>query len=359
MNRSNIRVTPAIPRTRLPILITGLAGVPGYNLFPYLRKRFPGQVFAQRRSDHWTLCGDGVLASDMEDSDQLKELLDTHEFACVVNCGGSCALKSCELDPQMAYRVNVSGVENLLRQLEGSSIRLVHLSIDLVYSGVGSGGYVESDPTDPVTMYGKTMVMAEELIQRERSDAAILRISLPMGMSFNGHAGAIDWIQNRFKNGRPATLYFDEIRTPTYCDCLNLAIERVIGSDLSGIYHAGGTRRLSLYQIAQIVNRVGGYDPHLLKGCNRIEAGPMPPRAGDVTMNSSRFNEALQDQLFDPWPLDDRWVPTHREWHFDRENGLPGSKELLAQVLYSNERRPTVDATDFSTLRPQRTNAGR
>ena len=36
-----------------------------------------------------------------------------------------------------------------------------------------------------------------------------------------GHAGAIDWIQSRFKKGRPATLYFDEVRTPTYTDCLN------------------------------------------------------------------------------------------------------------------------------------------
>ena len=38
-----------------------------------------------------------------------------------------------------------------------------------------------------------------------------------------------------------------------------------------------GRVRLTLYQIGQIVNRVGGYDPHLLKGCPRREAGPIPP----------------------------------------------------------------------------------
>ena len=47
-----------------------------------------------------------------------------------------------------------------------------------------------------------------------------------MGVSFNGHAGAIDWIQSRFKHRRPATLYFDEVRTPTYTDCLNPLFER-------------------------------------------------------------------------------------------------------------------------------------
>ena len=99
-----------------------------------------------------------------------------------------------------------------------------------------------------------------------------------MGISFNGHAGAIDWIQSRFKKSKPATLYFDEIRTPTYTDCLNELCEVVLASDLTGLYHAGGPRRLSLYNIAQIINRVGGYDPKLLLGCPRIEAGPIPPR---------------------------------------------------------------------------------
>jgi dTDP-4-dehydrorhamnose reductase len=169
-------------------------------------------------------------------------------------------------------------------------------------------------------------------------EACILRISLPMGVSFNGHAGAIDWIQSRFKKGRPATLYFDEIRTPAYTDCLNRLYERVLASDLAGIYHAGGPRALSLYQIAQIVNRVGGYDPHLLMGCPRREAGPVPPRAGNVAMNSRALAEALDDEPLDPWPYDPTLVPAHRDWHHDR-GGTAGSRELLARILYRNPRR--------------------
>ena len=145
---------------------------------------------------------------------------------------------------------------------------------------------METDPPDPVTVYGKTMVEAEQLILERRPDACIGRISLPMGVSFNGHAGAIDWIQNRFKQGKPATLYYDEIRTPTYVECLNEVVEALLENDCRGLLHLGGPRRLSLNEIAQIVNRVGGYDPNLLRGCYRIEAGPIPPRAGNVAMQS-------------------------------------------------------------------------
>jgi dTDP-4-dehydrorhamnose reductase len=159
-----------------------------------------------------------------------------------------------------------------------------------------------------------------------------------MGISFNGHAGAIDWIQSRFKKGRPATLYFDEVRTPAYTDCLNRLYERVLANDLCGVYHAGGPRPLSLYEIAQVINRVGGYDPNLLMGCPRREAGPIPPRAGDVTMDSRALAEALDDEPLLAWPYDESLVPTHRAWHYERD-GEPGSRELLAQVLYRNPRR--------------------
>lgn len=331
-----IAALPEPAEFRLPLLLTGIAGVAGFNAFEYFRARYPGQVIATRRKDNWPLSGDGIVPCDGDDRDGLRRLFDRHGFQSVLNCEGTCKLKSCELDPAMATRINVESVRALLDSIAGKTTRLVHLSIDLVYSGTKAGGHVETDPPDPVTIYGKTMVDAEELILRERPDAAVLRISLPMGVSFNGHAGAIDWIQSRFKKGKPATLYFDEVRTPTYCDCLNELFETVLASKLSGLYHAGGSRKLSLYQIAQIVNRVGGYDPEHLMGCLRHEAGPMPPRAGDVTLDSGKLIDALGYDPFVPWPLHEEFAPTHRDWHRER-SGEAGSPELLARVLY---RRP-------------------
>lgn len=323
----------------LPLLITGIAGVAGYNALAYFQSRYPGQVIGIRQLDNWRLGGPGIVACNAEDRDGLAELFRQYRFASVLDCAGNCALKSCELDPAMAWRINVEGVENLVGCVADSGARLVHLSIDLVFSGNGDGRHIEDDPTDPVTVYGKTMVAAEEVIASSLPGAATLRISLPMGVSFNGHAGAIDWIQSRFKKSKPATLYFDEVRTPTYTDCLNRLCEDVLASDVAGLYHAGGPRSLSLYEIAQIVNRVGGYDPRHLHGCPRIQAGPVPPRAGNVSMDSSRLAAAVGYQPFHPWPYDERFVPTHRDWHFERSDDWLGSPELLAQVLYRNPQR--------------------
>lgn len=330
------------PPPPLPLLVTGVAGVAGYNAFHYFRHKYGEAVIGTRRSDNWPLAGEGIVACDVDDREGMLRLVEQYGIRSVLNCEGTCKLKSCELDPVMARRINVAGVLNLLEAVQNAGARLVHLSIDLVYSGTKGEAYVESDPTDPVTVYGKTMAEAEGLIQSLMPTACILRISLPMGISFNGHAGAIDWIQSRFKKQKPATLYFDEVRTPTYTDCMNRLFASVLAGDLAGLYHAGGPRRLSLYQIAQIVNRVGGYDPDHLMGCLRHQAGPIPPRAGDVSLDSSRLTAALGFEPFDPWPLDDAWVPTHRDWHRERPAGERGSPELLAGVLYRNPRRPLL-----------------
>lgn len=321
-------------KPRLPLLITGATGVAGYNALHYFRKRNPGQVYATRPHKTWRFGGDGIVALDAEDAAGMRALFARHRFGTVLNCVGNCALKSCELDPAMAWQVNVASARAVAEGARKHGSRLVHLSSDLVFSGTRCGNHVETDPVDPVTIYGKTMVESETVIQAVDPDAAILRISLPMGPSFNKHAGAIDWIQSRFRAGRPATLYFDEVRSCTYVADLNRVFERFLGGNQSGIYHLGGPRAMTLYQIGQIVNRVGGYDPHLLKGCPRAHAGPIPPRAGNVSMCSDKLITSLGGNPFHPWPLGDDLFPTDRLWHYHRPADECGCPQWIAERLY-------------------------
>jgi dTDP-4-dehydrorhamnose reductase len=319
----------------LPLLITGVSGVAGWNALPYFRRRFPGRVVGVRPTATARLVGDGVVGLDTEDRPGLHALFERWRFRSVLNCTGNCALKSCELDPAMARRTNVDSAANLAEAARRFGARLVHLSSDLVFSGKGEGGYAETDPVDPVTVYGKTMARGEAAVREIDPSAAVLRVSLPMGPSFNGHAGAIDWIQSRFWAGRPATLYFDEVRSCTYVDDLNRVFARFLAADFAGLYHCGGPRPMTLYQIAQVVNRVGGYAPRLLHGCPRRDAGPVPPRAGNVTMDGGELRAALGGEAFRPWPAGDELLPTDREWHYRRPPGWPGSPALLAARLYT------------------------
>ena len=337
-SRSQSRELDASQPPPLPLLITGVSGVAGHNAWQALRRRYGHLVWGLRQVSATLPEQQGILYCDIEDLSGLKRLFEQYRFAAILDCGGNCALRACELDPKMAWRINYQGVANLIEATRDRPVRLVRLSIDLVYAGRPAGGYREVETTDPVTAYGRSMAAAEELVLDSSTNSCIARISLPMGPSPNRHAGAIDWIQSRFRKGKPATLYFDEVRTPTYTDCLNYVCCNLLRSEMQGLVHAGGPQPLSLFQIAQIVNRVGGYPPHLLHGCFRTEAGPIPPRAGNVTM-STQLLEQTCPSPFLPWPLDPRLVPTHPEWHWERADGwqhagFAGGLDLLTSVLY-------------------------
>jgi dTDP-4-dehydrorhamnose reductase len=326
-------MSPTLCTERLPLLITGITGVAGFNALHYFQAKYPGRVVGVRPTATWQMVGPGVVPLDTEDRHGLASLFREHGFRAVLNTTGNCALKSCELDPAMARRTNVSSAANVSRLANEFGARLVHLSSDLVFSGLLGRPYAESDPVDPVTVYGKTMAEGEQVVLAADPAAAILRISLPMGPSFNRHAGAIDWIQSRFRKHRPATLYFDEVRCCTYVDDLNRVFELLLANDAAGLFHGGGPRGITLYQIAQVINRVGGYEPHLLKGIPRHEAGPIPPRAGDCRMDSGKLVGLLGEQPFQPWPLGDDVWPQDRLWHFERPPGENGGLERLAARL--------------------------
>jgi dTDP-4-dehydrorhamnose reductase len=124
------------------------------------------------------------------------------------------------------------------------------------------------------------------------------------------------------------------VRSATYCDDLNRVFEYFLASRDAGLYHLGGPRAVTLNQIGQVVNKAGGYDPALLRGCLRHEAGPIPPRAGNVSMCSDKLIRLLGGNPFHPWPLGDDLVPTDRDWHFRRPAHWPGSRAFLETRLY-------------------------
>jgi dTDP-4-dehydrorhamnose reductase len=340
------------PAPPLPLLVAGVPGVPGFNAFLNLRARHPGQVFGllpARPGGGILRAGpppgfpgtsEGLLVADAEDPEAMDRLFMAHGFRSVIDASGWCALKPCEYDPALARRLNVGIGAVLARAARRHGARLARLSTDLVFDGEFPGpgrrgrpaGYREEAPVSPVTVYGRMMAEAEGRVLEERPGAAVLRIALPMGPSLNGHAGAVDWIAGRFRAGRPATLYYDEIRSNLYVQDLVRALIRVLAGGFGGLLHLGGPRPMSLYRIAQTVNRLGDFPPGLLMGCPRAEAGPVPPRAGDVTLDSARATSLFPPGLLGPWPRDEAHVPDGPVWHSDRAEPFPAGS--LERYLY-------------------------
>ena len=326
--------------TPFPLLITGLAGVPGFNSFFFFRKKYGARVIGIKPAHTEGMDYAGVYAVSAEHKAALKRLFAIYGFKTVIDASGCCALKSCEFNPPLAHLINCDFGTRIGIEAQRVGARLIRLSSDLVFAGAGAGMYAEKDTPSPITVYGKTMAQAEEAIAAVCPQTAILRIPLPMGPSLNGHAGAVDWIEHRFARGNPATLYYDEVRSNVYIQDILAVLEFFIDNFSPGLFHVGGPLPLSLYEIGQMINKLGNYPAALLKGCWRRQAAAIPPRVGNVTMDSSAIARLLPPNTIQPWPLDAQYLPDARDWHAVRPAFYPPATLKAALYGYNMPQDP-------------------
>ena len=91
----------------LPVLITGVSGVVGFNFFVHMRRKYGTSVVGIRPQDTWRMQSEGIIGVNPDDSSEMLALFNKYNFKTVLNATGSCALKACELNKELAYKTNV------------------------------------------------------------------------------------------------------------------------------------------------------------------------------------------------------------------------------------------------------------
>lgn len=273
-------------------LITGITSIHGWPIFQHWQQRYPGQVLGIKNAFARQPAGADVVAVNSEDSAALASVCRAFAPTHIIHCSGLCDLDVAEDYPQRAQELNVQGALNICA--EATDCRLVYLSYDLIFSGKHNrpSGYTEEDIPDPLTVVGKTVVQAENIIASQ-PDHLIVRLALPMGPSVQGNKGAVDWMASRFSKDRRVTLLYDEVRSTINTGDIGPAVERLMQANCQGIVNLGSTYKISLYNIGARLVAARGYAPHLLEGKWRIEFPPSPPRMGDVSLDSRKAYRIL------------------------------------------------------------------
>jgi dTDP-4-dehydrorhamnose reductase len=276
------------------VLVTGVTSIHGWPIFSALQALLPPSLLFGITPPKTDIPVAGNMASlCITDKNKLESIKDAFKPTHVIHCAGVCDLDVCEERPRWAYAINVRGTKNIADVFD-DGVPIIYMSTDLVFSGnyPPAGGYTETHQPDPISVAGKTFAKAETVIQN-RSNHCIVRLGLPLGDSANGEKGAVDWIESRFKRRLPVTLFFDEYRSCIACEAIGDMAVSILKQNLEGLFHFGGQRRWSLYDIGKYVLNKGGYSPKLLRGIMRQEEKQGPPRIGDVSLNSSKIKHCL------------------------------------------------------------------
>jgi dTDP-4-dehydrorhamnose reductase len=276
------------------IIVTGVTSIHGWPIFKKLQSLVPSnRLFGVRPPQMKIPGGDNIASVCMTDEQTLAEINTSFCPTHVIHAAGVCDLDICEERPRYAHDINVIGAKNIVAVF-GASCAIMYLSADLVFSGKTppQEGYTESDEPDPISVVGKTYVLAEHEIMRS-TRWSILRLGLPMGDSIQGKKGAIDFIEGRLKRNLPMSLFHDEWRSCIDCEELADIVIELFAHRVQGLFHLGGPRPVSLFDIGKQILEKKKYNKEALKIRSRHDDINGPPRIGNVHLNSHKTESRI------------------------------------------------------------------
>lgn len=179
---------------------------------------------------------------DLDDEPAVAALFARAQPALIIQCAGVCDVANCEQSPEFAWAVNVEAMRILLAHAPAAA-RIVYCSSDHVFSG-DTGPYDEQSPPDPLSVYGRTRVAAEQLM-RARPNTLVVRSGPWVGPSATGRTGHLDWLRYRHARGLPMTVVADEARSVVWAADAAARVWALADSPITGVRHVTATRAVS------------------------------------------------------------------------------------------------------------------
>jgi dTDP-4-dehydrorhamnose reductase len=194
---------------------------------------------------------------DITDNSALRETILAARPDIVLHCGALTDVDGCALDPDLAYRVNGLGTQNVALACAEAGAAILYVSTNEVFDGTASEPYLEFDSPNPINAYGRSKRAGEWYVTQLLTRFYLVRTSWLFG---DGGKNFIHKVLARADTGQPLRVVTDEVASPTYVDDLAEAIVRLIGTGQFGVYHLVNSGYCSRHDLARKALELAGRD---------------------------------------------------------------------------------------------------
>ncbi|HEB12127.1 MAG TPA: dTDP-4-dehydrorhamnose reductase [Actinobacteria bacterium] len=153
-----------------------------------------------------------------------------------------------ELNPDMAYKVNAIGTQNLAVAARAVGAAILYISTDFVFDGSKATPYNEFDSVNPLSVYGRSKLAGERFIQTLTNYFYICRTAWLYG------EGGHNFVKTMLKlgaEGQPVRVVDDQIGSPTSAADLAAIVTEVGLSGRFGVYHTTNAGETSWHGFAK------------------------------------------------------------------------------------------------------------
>lgn len=187
----------------------------------------------------------------------------------IINCAAYTAVDKAEDDPETAQKLNADALINICTAAKKYGTQFIHFSTDYVFDGTSSIPYIETDTTNPQSVYGCTKLQGEQNIIELLPEHYIIRTAWLYGKSGNNFVSTMLHLMNEKDSLKVVN---DQRGSPTYAVDLAKAVLRIMQVDNHryGIYHYSNEGNITWYDFSCEIYRQGKRIGLIKRACSVV-----------------------------------------------------------------------------------------
>ena len=259
----------------MKVAITGANGLFGHGLVRVIGVKHT--VYPMTRS-----------TADLTDIDAVRRALSAEKPDVLIHTAGIPDPDLCQSEPERAFAANVVATRNVVTVAREFAFPVAHISTDAVFDGGTSTPRVETDPVGPISVYGKTKLLAEQEVA-VLDGHWIFRVSVLFGP---GKENFVDKGFRLLREGKTYTVASDQEGTATYTLDAAGKILEVIESGHYGLFHLCNQGACSRLELAHYAAELASLPSENIVGKSLEEMKRKGPRAKYAVMKMKALADA-------------------------------------------------------------------
>jgi dTDP-4-dehydrorhamnose reductase len=223
-----------------------------------------GAALMRKYRERFDVVGFNHAQLDLSNFGELRQKLRATSFDLLINAAAFTNVDLCETKRDEAFLINAEAPRLLAEICRDKRARLIHFSTDYVFDGGKREPYVESDPANPISVYGESKLAGEQNVLAVQDRHLIVRVSWIFGPD---RPSFIDGMIKRAQENEEVDAVADKFSAPTYTDDIaEMLVVTAVGdgtqpgvtdpgynaeSDYDGILHFTSAGECSWQEYAQ------------------------------------------------------------------------------------------------------------
>ena len=266
------------------ILITGASGQLGKTLKTLFSFKYD---IIPTSKNYYTYQKNYFL--DITNPILIRDIVSATSPDIIINLAALTNVDLCEKKPDLAFSVNFTGLQNIVEIFNGP---IIQLSTDYVFDGK-TGQYSENSSVNPINVYGRTKLEAENFLKENSKDSLIIRTNVLYDYMSESPASFLNWVVKSLQDDKKINVVDDQWNNPTWTNSIAVAIDKAIEFELNGLIHWGDNDYISRFDFAIKIAETFQLKKNLINPIKTAELNQIAARPLKGGLNVDRAKSIL------------------------------------------------------------------